>query len=255
MVLSLKTLKASSRGSGAAVPPGQRVYVVGDIHGRADLLGLLHATIQRDAAQSEALDRIVVYLGDYVDRGEEARGVIDLLLAAPLPGFRAIYLEGNHDAVFRDFLERQSGGSHWLRIGGLETVSSYGVTVPQGSKVEAALGTVHAALRRQVPATHWAFLKGLAPYAAIGDYFFVHAGVRPGVPLAEQRQEDMLWIRQLFLDSDADHGKIVVHGHTVTPEPEVRPNRIGIDTGAYATGRLTCLVLEGKTRRFLSTRP
>ena len=246
-------------GRPARVPEGMRVYAVGDIHGRCDLLAGLHAAIARDAdGVPPGTELVVVYVGDYVDRGLESRGVLDHLLELPLRRFRAVHLLGNHDAWLLAFLADPGIGPAWLRFGGDATVLSYGVRRDEASDGGAddgagAMIELQRELRARIPARHRAFLERLKLTAEFGDYIFVHAGIRPGVPLDRQRADDLLWIREPFLRWRGEAGKVVVHGHTVHVEPEVRPNRIGIDTGAYWTGCLTALVLEGESYRFLST--
>jgi serine/threonine protein phosphatase 1 len=236
------------------VPPGSCVYAIGDIHGRADLLEVLHRKICEDAASRRAKRRVVVYLGDYIDRGSGSRQVIDLLLDRPLPGFEAMHLLGNHEDSLLRFLDDTVAGPPWLFYGGEATVASYGINpaaqLPAG---EDPILRMQTELRRRLPPRHLEFLKGLKLMHVEGDYLFVHAGIRPGVPLDRQKPEDLLWIRREFLTSTIDHGRVVVHGHSISTWPENRANRIGIDTGAFASDRLTCLVLEGKARSFLQS--
>jgi serine/threonine protein phosphatase 1 len=228
----------------------RRLYVIGDIHGRADLLDRMVAGIARDLDAKPIEDPLTVTLGDYIDRGPDSRGVLDRLRRNPFPtGF--IALKGNHEALLLAFLDDPSTAIHWRRLGGLETLHSYGVDVGplmRGRDYEKAAEALQAAM----PPEHFDFLAALRGPLTIGRYFLCHAGVRPGVPLQQQREDDLLWIRDDFLDSKADFGKIVVHGHTPTEEPELLPNRINVDTGAFMTGRLTCTVLEGEEVRFLS---
>jgi calcineurin-like phosphoesterase family protein len=226
------------------IAPDLRLYAVGDIHGRADLLRRLHALIREDAEAASETRRRVVYLGDYVDRGPEARAVLDLLIDEPLGGFERVHLKGNHEDALLGFLEDAAIGPMWLGFGGAATLLSYGVPAPAMPARDELLH-MQEAFAAAFPDDHRAFLKGLATRHEEGDFLFVHAGVRPGVPLADQREEDLLWIREPFLSTAADFGKVVVHGHSIAYEPELRHNRIGIDTGAFATGRLTCLVLAG----------
>lgn len=235
-----------------AIPPGRRVYCVGDIHGRADLLEELHEAIRADAAGYPDQCR-VVYLGDYVDRGEESARVIDILLDEPLPGFEAIHLMGNHEQALLDFLVDPVMMAGWLQWGGQPTLRSYGVHVPMPASIEGLEGA-RDQLERALPARHRAFIESCIAAHTEGDYYFVHAGVRPGVRLEKQAYEDQLWIREEFLMSHRDHGAIIVHGHTINEQVEIRPNRIGIDTGAFYTGVLTALVLEDTERRFIQTR-
>lgn len=237
----------------ARVPQGMRIYAIGDIHGRLDLLDQLLTQIARDAASAPDLLKYMVFLGDYVDRGPESRGVIEWLASGPPPGFGAIHLRGNHEATMLAFLTDIRMGQGWLTYGGDATLASYGLPAPaEDAPDEHLLQTQHR-LATTLPPHHRAFLTGLRTSVTIGDYHFVHAGVRPGIPLDRQSGEDCIWIRKEFLESRANHGKIVVHGHTIALEPEIRTNRIGIDTGAFATNRLTALVLEGNDRRFLCT--
>ncbi|MEJ2373895.1 MAG: metallophosphoesterase family protein [Pseudolabrys sp.] len=226
----------------------QRIYAIGDIHGRLDLLERAIAAIARDVAEHGPA-ALTVTVGDYIDRGPASRGVIDLLaqdpFAAPL-----VALKGNHEDMLEAFLADPAVGPHWLDNGGLATLRSYGVDLRGQGRADFA--AARDALRAALPPAHRDFLRGLRTWFSAGDYFFCHAGVRPGVALDCQREEDLIWIRGEFLASTEDFGKTVVHGHTPVPEPEVRPNRIGIDTGAYASGRLTCVVLDGGFPRFLA---
>jgi len=235
------------------VPPGTRVYAVGDIHGRADLLRRLHAIIHADAYQRQAPRNVVVYLGDYIDRGEASPAVLDLLIDEPLPGFDRVHLKGNHEDALLRFLDDLGVGPSWMLYGGAETLISYGIRPPAAAGPDRAVERAQRELRLRLPLRHRHFLADLKLMHEEGDYLFAHAGVRPGVPLDQQQEQDLLWIRDEFLLSDAEFGKIVVHGHTITPRPDVQRNRIGIDTGAFASGTLTCLVLEGSDWSFLQT--
>ena len=242
-------------GAGASaprVPDGRRIYAVGDIHGHIDLLARLHALILADAETARDLRRVVVYLGDYVDRGPGSFDVLDVLINDPLAGFEGVHLKGNHEDMMLDFLAGPAEPL-WTGNGGVATLASYGVEPPVMLYHPPDLETFRRRLRAAIPPNHLGFLRGLRLCHTDGDYFFVHAGVRPGVPLDDQDPYEMMWIRDRFLLSDADFGKRVVHGHTPCPVPEVLGNRIGIDTGAYFSGRLTCLVLEGAEHRFLHT--
>lgn len=235
----------------AFVERGQRVYCVGDVHGRVDLLQELHDMILRDARDFH--DRLtVVYLGDLIDRGLHSRDVIELLLNEPLEGFESIYLMGNHERAMLDFLSYPEQAAGWLTWGGRETVLSYGATLPRDFHAPEPEKT-RDALLAELPDQHVAFCRNMRLYHSSGDYIFVHAGIRPGVPLKEQSESDLLWIRNEFLASEEDYGCVVVHGHSITERVEERHNRIGIDTGAYRSGVLTCLVLEGQDRRVLQT--
>jgi serine/threonine protein phosphatase 1 len=195
----------------------------------------------------------VVYLGDYVDRGDESPAVFDVLLDEPLPTFESIYLKGNHEESMLRFLEDITVGPAWLFYGGAQTLRSYGVRPPDMPLNNRELVRAQRELAERLPPRHRRFMQDLALTHAEGDFFFAHAGVRPGVRLNQQSEQDLLWIRDEFLLSEENFGKIVVHGHTITERPEVKRNRIGIDTGAFSSGHLTCLVLEGGQLGFLQT--
>lgn len=237
----------------ASVPHGARIYVIGDIHGRLEPLTRLLALIRRDAGRASANRRVLIFLGDYVDRGLQSRDVLDLLLADCAPGFETIFLKGNHEALLLEFLRDASTGKRWLALGGQATLLSYGVARQPGVLTGEGLESLRAAFAAALPDSHRAFLNALATRHVEGGYAFAHAGIRPGQALERQREEDLLWGCEEFIADGRDHGKVIVHGHWFTPRPEVSGNRIGIDTGAYATGRLTCLVLQDASRKFLST--
>lgn len=233
----------------ARLPPGLRLYAIGDVHGRADLLEQLHAMIEADL-HSAPERRVILYLGDYIDRGPDSATVIERLCRHRIPNTEAVVLLGNHEAMMLEFLDAPYGASLWLANGGDATLSSYKVRVPHSAD---DFLLTQRALRGVLPRHHLNFLQNLAVQVRFGDYLFVHAGIKPGLPLDRQSREQMIWIRDAFLDSEADHGVIVVHGHTIVHEVEWRSNRIGIDTGAYTTGHLTALVLEDGERRLLHT--
>jgi serine/threonine protein phosphatase 1 len=233
-----------------ATPAGVRIYAVGDIHGCAGQLDRLMAAILSDRESADS-DPYLIFLGDYLDRGPDSKGVVERLLA-PKTGFKPLYLLGNHDQVLLDFLENPIVYRTWREFGAQETFMSYGVLPPRFDD-EQEFADARNRLARALPASHLDFFRSLQVSAQIGDYFFVHAGARPGVALEQQAREDMLWIREEFLNSSHDFGKMIVHGHTPAEGPVRRRNRIGIDTGTYATGRLTAAVLEGQGLRFLST--
>jgi serine/threonine protein phosphatase 1 len=234
-----------------AVPAGQRVYAIGDIHGRSDLLDRQHLLIDADLEASPAPAFQIVYLGDYIDRGPDSSGVLERL-AGRSQRAEVTLLRGNHEEMLLRFLESESVGTTWRQLGGLETILSYGVSMNR-TLAEKGFAGLSEELKKNLPPHHLKHLRRLQASTTIGDYFFCHAGVRPGVPLELQRDQDLIWIRGEFLSSTEDFGKTVVHGHSPTPNPEFKPNRINIDTGAYATGKLTCLVLEGTGRRVLTT--
>ena len=232
------------------VPQGTRLYAIGDIHGRLDLLTELERRIADDAASSGAARNVIVYLGDYLDRGGQSREVVERLIERPLSGFERVLLLGNHEDSMLQFLVDVQIGPAWLGFGGAATLLSYGIKPPVSDR---DLVRAQEELRAKLPERHLAFLRGLKLNHVEGDYYFVHAGIRPGVPLDAQRPSDLLWIRDEFLHSRQDYGKIIVHGHTITETPEIKRNRIGIDTGAFASGLLTCLVLQGEAWSFLQT--
>ena len=236
-------------------PAGTVVYVIGDIHGRCDLLERLHEGIDQDSRQRPARRRVLVYLGDYVSRGIDSHRVVELVLQARPGGCEVVYLKGNHE----DQLLRYLGGDldvgrRWFEVDGLDTLAHYGVAAKVGrERGEETMESLRQRFARVLPPEHLEFFRRLAVSHSEGGYRFVHAGVRPGVSLAEQSAHDQMWIRKPFLESDLDHGAVVVHGHSVAARLQLRHHRIGIDTGAYASGVLTCLVLDGETRCALQT--
>ncbi len=249
----------------ATVPAGKRIYAIGDIHGRRDMLdallerieadiggaGLSRETFAAGGAPSESEPQLI-FLGDYVDRGADSRGVIDRLLGLRETRPASVFLKGNHEAIMLDFLGDPEDLTQWLDWGGEETLASYGV--------DAAAGKTPAALAREIsdrfPAAHRAFIDSLQLYHVEGDYIFVHAGLRPGVPLKDQTEADLIWIRKRFHNAAPEErpDKVVVHGHTPESKPVDVGWRIGVDTGACYGGMLTAVVLEGTTRRFLSVK-
>lgn len=231
-------------------PAGARAYAIGDVHGRLDLLVQLLSQIEDDNRSRPAAKVYLVFLGDLIDRGPDSKGVIDHLLTNP-PGYaRLIYLKGNHEEFFLGALAGDLGMlQNWLVYGGTECAASYGVT--QGYIINAAPASVVDRLAEEVPKAHIEFLEAMADTFRFGDYLFVHAGIRPGVEIGRQAERDLRWIREDFLDDKTDHGVMVVHGHTIVEEIEERSNRIAIDTGAYRSGKLTAIGLEGSERWFL----
>jgi serine/threonine protein phosphatase 1 len=242
-------LLSRPRKTAPRTPEGLRIYAIGDVHGRADLLAQLLATIDADTAAYPSVRVVEILLGDYIDRGPQSREVLDIL-AARSQRRQMVCLKGNHETYIPDFLHDPAILEQWRHFGGLETLVSYGVT-PSINADEQQQRELAGAFQRALPESHRRFLAGLKTCFACGDYFFVHAGVRPGIPLLQQHEQDLLWIREDFLLHEESFGKIVIHGHTPVAEPDIRPNRINIDTGAYATGRLTCLVLEGEDMTFI----
>ena len=235
----------------ATVPDGEIVYAIGDVHGRSDLLTGLLAMVEHDSAPHETAKKTLIFLGDYVDRGPDSRGVIETLLHGLPEGFSTHFLKGNHEQLLLDFLKDPQQLDHWYLNGGKATLKSYGVDVDLYQNNGSAPEVWRDSFVEKLPPSHLAFLRRLDVQHEVGDYFFVHAGVRPGVPLRAQNVHDLLWIRREFLGSSDSFGKVVVHGHTPVRDPVVRPNRIGIDTGAVFTGRLTALRLMKDDLSFL----
>jgi serine/threonine protein phosphatase 1 len=233
-----------------AVPSGWRIYAVGDIHGRYDLMSALGEFVAQEIRENPPKLALTIFLGDYVDRGPQSFDVIERLAAADWPT-PIVTLTGNHEDTMRRFLDDAAILDMWKQWGGLETLLSYGVDV-QPAMLGRNYKVVQEDFVQRLPASHRHFLGELEASISIGDYFFCHAGIRPGIPLDRQKREDLIMIREPFLSSATDHGKVVVHGHTPTERAVLQSNRIGIDTGAFATGRLTALALEGSTRRLIT---
>jgi serine/threonine protein phosphatase 1 len=237
-VLASRALKVKPR-----IPDDTRIYAIGDVHGRADLLREMFSAID-DSLVTHPIDNVVhVLIGDYIDRGPNSREVIDTLIARATR-HTMVYLKGNHENYAVQFLADPAVLSEWKQVGGMSTLLSYGLR-PTSQDDAKTRQEIAAAFRSALPDSHRRFLQNLPLTYSCGDFFFAHAGVRPGIPLVEQREQDLLWIRDDFLLHEEDFGKIIVHGHTPAKTPDVRPNRINIDTGAFATGRLTCLILQG----------
>lgn len=247
--LAWSALASWARKTKPRVPVNTRIYAVGDVHGCADLLAALLNRIDHDLRTRPVEHALQVFLGDYIDRGPDSRAVIDLLIGRQRQ-HQTVFLKGNHEAYALSVLTDPSVLAEWLRIGGIPTLVSYGVK-PSGRTDRQSAQDTALAFRKALPDSHCRFLEGLSLSFCCGDFFFTHAGVRPGVPLQKQSAEDLLWIREDFLLHEGDFGMVVVHGHTPAMEPDIRQNRINIDTGAYATRRLTCLVLEGEQISFL----
>jgi serine/threonine protein phosphatase 1 len=235
-----------------AVPDGERVYAIGDVHGRLDLLDRLIDIIDADDRARDPARTLIIFLGDLIDRGPNSRDVVERAMALHASARKTRFLMGNHEEVFLRAVKGDIRALRMLlRIGGDQTVFSYGIEKEEYRSLDfEALAT---ALEARVPQAHVDFMSGFETSIELGDYFFVHAGIRPGVAIDAQSASDMRWIRDEFLRHRDDHGKVVVHGHTISEEVDERPNRIGIDTGAYATGRLTAIGLQREQRWFLST--
>lgn len=236
-----------ARSVAASAPANTRIYAVGDIHGRADLLSEIIERIDDDVRRRPIAHTVEVYLGDYVDRGPHSRTVIDLL-AVRLVANHAICLRGNHEAMMEGFLEDPAILPYWQQLGGMQTLASYGVEPRNGTQTA---GDLHRSFRDVFPRAHELFMQCLRYQFSCGDFLFVHAGVRPDIPIDRQKPDDLIWIRDEFLDSTQDHGRVIVHGHTPVQHPDIRHNRINIDTGAWRTGTLTCIAIEGSTILFL----
>ncbi len=251
MIARLFKSKRPAARARPSVPEGQRVYAIGDVHGRLDLLVDLLVQIEDDDRSRAAAKSTIVFLGDLIDRGPDSRRVIETAMVLADSEIDVRFIAGNHEEVF---LLAASGDAKatkfFTKIGGRETILSYAIP-----EAEYALLDHHDLAQRLltlIPREHVDFLGQFEDMVTIGDYLFVHAGIRPGAALDDQRPEDLRWIRDQFLDDERDHGKVVVHGHTICDEVEIFDNRIGIDTGAYCNGQLTAIGLEGEDRWFLS---
>lgn len=231
------------------VPDGHRIYAVGDIHGRADLLETMAGMIAKDLGERPSLEATTIFLGDYVDRGPDSFKVIDQLVRGDFPT-SIVTLRGNHEEILLGFLSGDVDADYHDQLGGSATMASYGLDAADLSWADPA---ERARSLKVIPPDHWSFLRDLRLSETVGDYFFCHAGARPGIALDHQSAKDLMWIRDEFLTSSYDFGKVVVHGHTPVRSPLIRPNGIDIDTHAFASGILTALVLEGTDRRFLHT--
>jgi serine/threonine protein phosphatase 1 len=236
----------------ACAPEGLRIYAIGDIHGRADLLDRLAGRIADDLARAPVEDTVTVFVGDYVDRGYDSKDVIERLAREDFPT-PIVTLRGNHEDAMLRFLDDPTVLGQWVAFGGQTTLESYGVDVG-GEMWRGGAAGVQAAFLANFPAAHRRFLEETGLSVDYGDYFFCHAGVRPHVPLDRQDPGNLMWIRHEFLHFKGDFGKVVVHGHTPHPTVECLPNRINVDTHAFHSGALTAAVLEGAGRRFLDTR-
>lgn len=238
-------------------PAGMRLYAIGDVHGRLDLLAAMHQRIKAEIEQEAPADWRIIHLGDYVDRGPDSKGVIDFLIEARERDRRHVVLAGNHDVGFLDFLKVPNPEGLFIRFGGIQTAQSYGVEISESTstwfgKAEAAVRKGHRALVEAVPQSHTDFLRSLAFSETLGDFFFCHAGIRPGIPLERQKPQDLIWIRDVFHDHTGLYPKIVVHGHTPVPEAQVMANRVNVDTLAWRSGMLSALVVDGPAKRILT---
>jgi serine/threonine protein phosphatase 1 len=234
--------------------PGYRAYAIGDVHGRLDLLEQLLARIHSELQRKPAAQTLLVFVGDLIDRGPSSAQVVERLRTYRREGIRPVFILGNHEEVLLRILRGDAQLiTKWRWFGGSECLQSYGVDPAQMAHLtdEEALSLVRAA----IPKNHVKFLESFVDSCRFGDYLFVHAGIRPGIELEQQSQADLRWIREPFLLDESDYGFVVVHGHTIKAEVDERPNRIGIDTGAYRTDVLTALAIEGSERWLIDTRP
>jgi serine/threonine protein phosphatase 1 len=237
----------------ARVPDGVRAYAIGDVHGRNDLLLSLLDQIERDNTARGNAKTQIIFLGDLVDRGSDSAGVIETAMALRATGAKVRFLLGNHEEIFLKACRNRDLKTlrFFLKIGGDATLQSY--PIPRSEYLTLSLEELAGRLPSLVPEAHLAFLESFEDQIVVGDYAFVHAGIRPDVPLAEQRRSDLRWIREEFTEHKGDLEKVIVFGHTIYPEVEERGSRIGIDTGAYASGVLTAIGLQGADRWYLQT--
>jgi serine/threonine protein phosphatase 1 len=248
-----KKTAASRPIDAARVPDGMRIYAIGDIHGRDDLLNALLTKIEADDRARGSADTQIIFLGDLVDRGPGSAAVVETALALKTAGRNVRFLMGNHEEVFVSACRKSDPKvtRFFLRIGGEATVLSYPITRAEYMTLD--MEQLTERLDTLVPREHVEFIEGFEDQIIIGDYVFVHAGIRPGVPLSDQKPSDMRWIREEFIDQRGDLEKVVVYGHTIYEDVEERGSRIGIDTGAYDSGKLTALGIECGERWFLQT--
>lgn len=240
------------RDSAPSGPKKHRAYVIGDVHGRIDLLDRLLSAIRAEIAEQPQAKVSLVFLGDLIDRGPGSAEVVERLRTLAIPGVSFHFVMGNHEEVMLRVIEGETELlRNWLRFGGAETLRSYGVDGRELKKLSSE--ELASRMQQSIPAAHRRFLASFSDSIEFGDYVLVHAGIRPGIDLAEQSQADLRWIREPFLEDTTDRGFVVVHGHTITNEVEATPNRIGIDTGAYSTGTLTALAIDGKKRWLIQT--
>lgn len=244
--------RPSVRNQHSTGPRGHRAYVVGDIHGRLDLLNQLLSTIEVDVQARRNSKNVLVFLGDLIDRGPSSAQVVERLRLYKPEFAGTLFLMGNHEEVMLRVIDGEERAlKDWLKFGGAECIRSYGVD-PRGLEHLSCMEAIQI-IKKSIPEAHVEFVRSFADTVSFGSYLFVHAGIRPRVPLLEQRQTDLRWIRHPFLDDTSDHGFTVVHGHTITDQVEVRCNRIGLDTGAYKSGILTAVGIEGGNCWFLQT--
>ena len=236
----------------AGLPVGSVVWAIGDIHGRLDLLDRLLSAITDSDEVRNGVKPVLVFLGDYIDRGSNSRGVIDrLVILADDPTFETYFLKGNHEDKMLEFLEDSTVGAAWCDYGGAQALESFGLKVPVLKHRQEGWASLSSDLAHRLSPRQRDFLESLEYSVAIGGYFFAHAGARPGVPLEDQSHHDLMWVRGSFLNSEVRFERVVVHGHTPADDPYIDHRRIGIDTRAYESGVLTAVRLEGEGHRFL----
>jgi serine/threonine protein phosphatase 1 len=234
-----------------ALPTGERVYAIGDIHGRRDCLDRLLLAIDDDEKSRPTAETTVVFLGDLVDRGSDSKGVVERVMQVS-KARHCVLLMGNHEEILIRAWEGDRKATALLhRVGGRETLMSYGISAHDYDSGD--IDDLTTLIGERVPGTHISFLRRFIDQWQCGDYLFAHAGIRPGIPFDEQRPSDLRWIRREFLEDDRDHGAMIVHGHSITEDVDIQPNRIGIDTGAFASGKLTALGIEGTETWVIST--
>ncbi len=246
-----KMLRPEAEKPSPGVPAGTRVYAIGDVHGRLDLLEMMIAEIDADHARRGPAEMDLILLGDLVDRGPESAGVIDYVREL-VAKREAVVLFGNHEEMFLKSFQSQDTLRQFIRVGGRETILSYPIERAEYNALNIA--DLQKRMTAIVPEAHVAFLKSMVDCHIVGDYAFVHAGIRPGVPLDKQNAAELRWMREPFLSERMPHSHIIVHGHTITETVDERSNRIGIDTGAFMSGRLTAIGLEGTKRWFLEAK-
>ena len=237
-------------------PDGMRLYAIGDVHGRYDLVAAMHRRIESELENAPSSDWRIIHLGDYTDRGPDSKSVIDFLIEKRERDARNVMLAGNHDIGFLDFLAEPDADGLFMRFGGVQTAQSYGVSLSAGGgwfgRSDEALLHSHATLVEAVPQSHVDFLRSLSFSVSLGDFFFCHAGIRPDMPLEIQSPQDLIWIRDTFLDHPGLYPKVIVHGHTPVPEAEVMANRVNVDTLAWQSGILSALAVNGAEKRILT---
>ncbi len=235
----------------ACGPEGLRIYAIGDVHGRFDLLQAMHRLIAAENEKLPLADWVVIHLGDYTDRGPQSRQVLDLLVRATGDSERMLALAGNHDIGLLEFLETGDAFGLFAGNGGRQTALSYGIDIDFSDAASVAAGW--KAFAKAIPSSHVQFLRGLPRSMVFGDFFFCHAGIRPGIDLDDQDPDDLIWIRGEFLNHPSLYSKVIVHGHTPVDDVDVRLNRINVDTGAFASGRLSAIMIDGNRKFLLET--